>query len=128
MKKSFIQELFAQRIGGHLFGGDTVLYKFERIKQAKRAAIKNNPGTELIDLGVGEPDWMAERAVVEILYEQAGLKENRGYTDNGIQEFKDAAGRYLESVYQVKGLNPVSEVNHGTGSKSILTQLPLAFY
>lgn len=127
MRKSFIQELFAQRIGGHLFGGDTVLYKFERIKQAKRTAIKNNPEINLIDLGVGEPDWIADPAVVDILFEQAGLKENRGYTDNGVQEFKDAAVRYMESVYQVKGLNPFSEVNHGIGSKSILAQLPLAF-
>nr|WP_092071711.1 LL-diaminopimelate aminotransferase [Dendrosporobacter quercicolus]NSL49488.1 LL-diaminopimelate aminotransferase [Dendrosporobacter quercicolus DSM 1736]SDM29619.1 LL-diaminopimelate aminotransferase apoenzyme [Dendrosporobacter quercicolus] len=127
MRKSFIQELFAQRIGGDLFGGDTVLYKFERIKQAKRTAIKNNPEINLIDLGVGEPDWMAEPAVVDILFEQAGLKENRGYTDNGVQEFKDAAVKYMESVYQVKGLNPFSEVNHGIGSKSILVQLPLAF-
>ncbi|GBG57165.1 LL-diaminopimelate aminotransferase [Sporomusaceae bacterium FL31] len=124
---SFIQKLFAQRIGGHSFGNDTVLYKFEKIKRAKRNAIKRHPEVNLIDLGVGEPDWMADSAVVEILYEQAQLKENRGYTDNGVQEFKAAAARYMESVYQVTGLNPVTEINHGIGSKPILAQLPLAF-
>ncbi len=125
--ENFIQQLFAERIGGSNFGNDTVLYKFEKIKRAKREACKNNPNVRLIDLGVGEPDWMAEDDVVEVLYNQAKLRENRGYTDNGIQEFKDAAAQYMENIYQVHGLNSVNEVNHGIGSKSILALLPLAF-
>ena len=127
MKESFIQQLFADRIGGSQFGKDTVLYKFEKIKRAKRAAIKNNPGVALIDLGVGEPDWMAEPEVIEVLYREAQKPENRGYTDNGVQEFKDAAVKYMEKVYGVSGLDPVTEVNHGIGSKPILALLPLAF-
>lgn len=127
MGKSFIQQLFAQRVGGNSFGNDAVLYKFEKIKRAKRAARKNNPNMKLIDLGVGEPDWMAEDEVIEVLYNQAKLRENRGYTDNGVQEFKDAATFYMEKVYQVYGLNSATEVNHGIGSKSILALLPLAF-
>lgn len=125
--ENFIQQLFAERIGGSKFGNDAVLYKFEKIKKAKREAIKNNPNLELIDLGVGEPDWMAEKEVVEVLYNQAKLRENRGYTDNGFREFKDAAVHYMEKVYQVYGLNSANEVNHGIGSKSILALLPLAF-
>jgi LL-diaminopimelate aminotransferase len=127
MKEKFIQQLFADRIGGSNFGNDTVLYKFEKIKRAKREACKRNPNLNLIDLGVGEPDWMAENEVVEVLYNQAKLKENRGYTDNGIQAFKDAAAHYMEKVYQVHGLNSANEVNHGIGSKSILALLPLVF-
>lgn len=127
MTRNFIQQLFAERVGGSDFGSDTVLYKFEKIKRAKRAARKNKPHMELIDLGVGEPDWMAEDQVIDVLYHQAKLPENRGYTDNGVQEFKDAAASYMEKVYQVYGLNPASEVNHGIGSKSILALLPLAF-
>jgi LL-diaminopimelate aminotransferase len=127
MMEHFIQQLFAERIGGSNFGNDTVLYKFEKIKRAKREACKNNPNVRLINLGVGEPDWMAEDDVVEVLYKQAKLRENRGYTDNGIQEFKDAAVQYMENVYQVHGLNSANEVNHGIGSKSILALLPLAF-
>lgn len=127
MQDSFIQQTFAQRIGGNQFGKDTVLYKFEKIKRAKRAAIAKNPELKLIDLGVGEPDWMAEPEVIEVLYNQAKRKENRGYTDNGIQDFKAAAASYMESVYKVSGLDPVTEVNHGIGSKPILALLPLAF-
>jgi len=127
MMESFIQKMIAERIGGSQFGKDTVLYKFEKIKRAKRAAQKKNPDMNLIDLGVGEPDWMAEPEVIETLYKAAKCKENRGYTDNGLLDFKEAAVNYMREVYQVQGLNPVTEVNHGIGSKPILALLPLAF-
>lgn len=125
--ESFVQGLFAERIGGSGFGKGTVLYKFEKIKRAKREAMAKNPGVELIDMGVGEPDWMAESEVIEVLYNEAKKAENRGYTDNGVAEFKDAAAKYMEKVYGVKGLNGDTEVNHGIGSKPILALLPLAF-
>lgn len=125
--ESFIQGLFAERIGGEKFGKDTVLYKFEKIKRAKREAIAKNPGKELIDMGVGEPDWMAEPEVIEVLYNEAKKWENRGYTDNGIGEFKAAAAKYMEKVYGVAGLDAEKEINHGIGSKPILALLPLAF-
>lgn len=127
MKENYIQGLFAGRIGGSKFGKETVIYKFEKIKRAKRLALENNPGVELIDLGVGEPDWSADPAVVEVLHSEAGKAENRGYTDNGLQEFKVAAARYLEQVYGVTGIDANNEVNHGIGSKPILALLPLAF-
>lgn len=127
MSESFIQQKFAERIGGSQFGKETVLYKFEKIKRAKRAAVQNSPGIELIDLGVGEPDWMAEPEAIDILCQEAQKPENRGYTDNGLQDFKDAAVQYMEAVYGVSGLNPATEVNHGIGSKPVLALLPLAF-
>jgi LL-diaminopimelate aminotransferase len=43
MTESFIQQAFAERIGGGSFGNDAVLYKFEKIKRAKREVRKNNP-------------------------------------------------------------------------------------
>ena len=127
MQNSYIQQLYAERVGGNHFGKETVLYKFEKIKRVKREACRNNPSVELIDLGVGEPDWMAESEVIEVLYSQAKQKENRGYTDNGIEEFTDAAVQYMAKVYQVYDLDSVIEVSHGIGSKSILALLPLAF-
>jgi LL-diaminopimelate aminotransferase len=127
MQDNYIQQLFAERVGGDNFGKETVLYKFEKIKRAKRDARRDHPSMELIDLGVGEPDWMAEPEVVEVLYNQAKRQENRGYTDNGIADFKEAAVHYMEKVYQVYDIDSVHEVNHGIGSKSILALLPLAF-
>lgn len=127
MNGDFMQEMFAERIGGNAFGKETVLYKFGKIKQAKREAMQSHPELKIIDLGVGEPDWMAEPEVIDVLQQAAKCPENRGYTDNGLAEFKDAAVAYLERVYQVHGLKALTEVNHGIGSKSILALLPLAF-
>lgn len=59
MTDPYIQNLFAERIGGKGYGKGTEIYKFEKIKRAKRAALQANPGAELIDMGVGEPDEMA---------------------------------------------------------------------
>ena len=52
--ESYIQNLFADRLGGNQFGKDTKIYKFEKIKRAKRAALEANPGKELFDMGVGD--------------------------------------------------------------------------
>ena len=55
MTESYIQDLFAERIGGRQYGKLTAIYKFEKIKRAKRAAMTAHPGAEILDLGVGEP-------------------------------------------------------------------------
>ncbi|HSB33980.1 MAG TPA: LL-diaminopimelate aminotransferase [Nitrospirota bacterium] len=125
--ETYIQSLFADRLGGNKFGKDTKVYKFEKIKRAKRAALSANPGVELIDLGVGEPDEMAFPGVVKKLQKEADNPENRGYADNGIQEFKDAAVRYMERVFSVKSLDPQTEVLHGIGSKPVLAMFPSIF-
>ena len=126
-QEPYIQSLFADRIGGSMFGKDTKIYKFEKIKRAKRAAMAAHPGAELIDLGVGEPDEMAFPGVVGKLQKEAAKPENRGYADNGIQEFKDAAARYLAKVFGVKGIDPGTEVLHGIGSKPVLALFPSVF-
>jgi LL-diaminopimelate aminotransferase len=125
--ETYIQSLFAERIGGKMFGKEQKIYKFEKIKRAKRAALAANPGVELIDFGVGEPDEMAFPGVVQSLQKEAEKPENRGYADNGIAEFKDAAARYMQKVYRVDGINPETEVLHGIGSKPVLAMLPSVF-
>jgi LL-diaminopimelate aminotransferase len=127
VEESYIQGIFSERIGGSGFGKDTKIYKFEKIKRAKAAARVAHPKTELLDFGVGEPDEMAPNVVVEALRIEAGKAENRGYADNGIQELKEGAVRYMERVYGVKGLDPVREVIHSIGSKPALAMLPDAF-
>jgi len=126
MSESFIQNLFAQRIGGNQYGKSTAIYKFEKIKRAKRAAMAAHPGAEIIDLGVGEPDEMAFPEVVEKLCAEARKPDNRGYADNGDTVLKEAAARYLERVCGVRGINPETEVVHSIGSKAALSILPAA--
>ncbi len=126
MSDTYIQNLFAERIGGRQYGKSTAIYKFEKIKRAKRAALAANPGAEIIDMGVGEPDEMAFPEVVEQLHAEARKPENRGYSDNGDAVLKEAAARYLERVCGVKGINPETEVLHSIGSKAALSILPAA--
>ncbi|MBI5875620.1 MAG: LL-diaminopimelate aminotransferase, partial [Deltaproteobacteria bacterium] len=78
MSESYIQKLFADRIGGNSFGKETKIYKFEKIKRAKAAARKAHPNVELLDLGVGEPDEMAFPMGVEALKIECAKPENRG--------------------------------------------------
>jgi LL-diaminopimelate aminotransferase len=126
MSESYIQNLFAERIGGRQYGKSTAIYKFEKIKRAKRAAMAAHPGAEIIDMGVGEPDEMAFPEVVEKLCAEARKPENRGYADNGDAVLKQAAARYLEKVCGVSGINPDTEVLHSIGSKAALSILPAA--
>ena len=125
MQESYIQDLFAERIGGKRYGKDTAIYKFEKIKRAKRAAKEANPETELFDLGVGEPDAMADTGIVETLYAEARKPENRGYADNGDAVLKAAAARYLREVCGVS-LEAETQVVHSIGSKAALSILPAA--
>jgi len=126
MSESYIQNLFAERIGGKNYGKSTALYKFEKIKRAKRAALAAHPGAEIMDLGVGEPDEMAAPEAIAKLEQEARRPENRGYADNGDSVLKEAAARYLEKVYGVRGINPETEVLHSIGSKAALSILPAA--
>jgi LL-diaminopimelate aminotransferase len=127
MSDPYIQNLFANRIGGSQYGKTTALYKFEKIKRAKRAAMAAHPGATLIDMGVGEPDEMAFPEAIAELHREAMKPENRGYADNGDQVLKEAAARYLDRICGVKGINPETEVIHSIGSKAALSILPAAF-
>ena len=127
MSDPYIQELFAERIGGNQYGKSTAIYKFEKIKRAKKAAIAANPGVELIDMGVGEPDEMAFPVVVEALQTAAAKPENRGYADNGGDEFKKAAAQYMADVFGVSDINSDTDVVHSIGSNTALSMIPACF-
>lgn len=124
MSDTYIQSLIAERIGGASYGKSTAIYKFEKIKRAKKAALAAKPGAEIIDMGVGEPDEMAFPEVVEKLHEEARKPQNRGYSDNGGAALKEAAARYMERVCGVPGIDPEKEVIHSIGSKAALSILP----
>src|SRR5688500_15640053 len=59
----WFQTLFADRIGGANYGKGTEIYKFEKIKRAKRAALAEHPERRLLDFGIGENDDMADPTV-----------------------------------------------------------------
>jgi LL-diaminopimelate aminotransferase len=122
----WFQSLFADRIGGANYGKDTRIYKFEKIKRAKRAALAAHPERKLLDFGIGENDEVADPVVREALKREVEKPENRGYADNGIPAFKEAAAAFMKRQFGVT-LDPVTEVNHCIGSKPALAMLPACF-
>src|SRR6516164_11739491 len=118
----WFQSLFAERLGGVNYGKDTEIYKFEKIKRAKRAVLAAHPERQLLDFGIGENDDMADPLVRDVAKREIDRLENRGYADNGIQSFKDAAAGFMKRVFGVT-LDPVSEVNHAICSKPALAML-----
>lgn len=123
----FLDSLVANSLGGSsFFTTSKKLYKFEKIKQITKETTLKNPNIELIDMGVGEPDRMADELICNVLNEECRKSENRFYADNGIEEFQEAACNYLSNVYNVSNLSK-SNIMHGIGSKSILAMIPVCF-
>jgi LL-diaminopimelate aminotransferase len=122
----WFQSFFADRIGGSNYGKGTEIYKFEKIKRAKRAALQAHPERRLLDFGIGENDDMADPLVRDVLKREVDKVENRGYADNGIQAFKEAAAGFMKKVFGVT-LDPATEINHAIGSKPALALLPAVF-
>lgn len=126
MSDPYFQKLFADRIGGANYGKDGAIYKFEKIKRAKRKALAEHPERRLLDFGIGENDSMAPEVVRRAMAQEINKPENRGYADNGVLEFKEAAARFMEREFGVK-LNPATEINHDIGSKPVYAKLPGVF-
>jgi LL-diaminopimelate aminotransferase len=126
MSDPYFQSQFAERIGGANYGKGTEIYKFEKIKRAKRKALAEHPERGLVDFGIGENDEMAPESVRAVMAREINRPQNRGYSDNGIAEYKEAAARFMERNFGVK-LDPTTEINHCIGSKTALAMLPAAF-
>ena len=126
MSDPYFQQLFAERIGGKNYGKGTEIYKFEKIKRAKRAAVADFPERPLLDFGIGENDSMADAEVRETLKTEVDRPENRGYADNGIQQFKEAVAAWMKREFNV-ALDAEKQVNHCIGSKTALAMIPACF-
>ena len=65
MSGTYIQNLFAERIGGSQYGKSQAIYKFEKIKRAKRAAMARDPGAirteHMYDMATTPSAWIYQR-------------------------------------------------------------------
>ena len=122
----YFQQLFADRIGGAKYGKDDSVYKFEKIKRAKRKALADFPDRQLLDFGIGENDDIADEKVRRVMAEEIHKPENRGYADNGIPAFKEAVARMMQRRYGVE-LDPLTEICPAIGSKPVYAMLPGVF-
>ena len=107
MSDPYIQNLFADRIGGRMYGKGTEIYKFEKIKRAKRAATGRQPGVELIDMGVGEPDEMAFPDVRRgARTGPPATRATAATPTTAPTPYKQAAARWMRNVCGVEGIDP----------------------
>lgn len=126
MPDPYFQKLFAQRLGGDQYGKGTEIYKFEKIKRARRKAEAEHPERALLNFGIGENDMPADPAVCRALADECPKRENCGYTDNGITVFKEAVAAFMDRTFGVS-LDAATQVIHGIGSKPALAMMPKCF-
>lgn len=123
--KISVSKFLAHRLEGLSSGESRGSYKFERIKQAKRAAQSAHPERPLLDMGIGQPHEPPHPKIIEQLSRSAQSPSAHAYTDNGGADFKVAVQRHMQFTYGVQ-LNPETEILHSIGSKSALSLLPAA--
>jgi alanine-synthesizing transaminase len=90
-------------------------YVFEQVNRVRMAA--RNAGTDIIDLGMGNPDLPAPQHVVEKLKETLGKPRTDRYSaSKGIPGLRRAQAAYYERRFGVK-LNPETQIVTTLGSK-----------
>ena len=100
-------------------------YLFAKIDQMK-AAIREK-GTDLIDLGIGDPDLPTPPHIITALQDAAKDPKNHRYPSySGMLEFRDAVSQWYQKRFQVT-LDPRTEVISLIGSKEGIAHIPLAY-
>lgn len=100
-------------------------YLFVEIDKAKRRA--RSEGRDLIDLGVGDPDFPTPSHIVAKLSEAAADVKNQKYAlDRGMPVLRQAIAGWYKRRFKVI-LNPETEILPLIGSKEGIAHMPLAF-
>ncbi len=100
-------------------------YLFFEIDKAKRKA--RAEGRDIIDLGIGDPDWPTPKHIIEKLYQAAQDPANHKYAlDQGMPVLRQAVSDWYKKRFNIE-LNPDNEVLPLIGSKEGIAHFPLAF-
>jgi LL-diaminopimelate aminotransferase len=100
-------------------------YLFAEIDRLKQEAIKR--GTDIIDLGVGDPDLPTPPHIVKRMAEAAADARHHRYPSyEGLMEFRQTVAEWYRDRFGVV-LDPATEVLTLIGSKEGIAHMPLAF-
>lgn len=100
-------------------------YYFSR--KLREIAEMNSRGLDIISLGIGGPDRMPAREVVERLACEAAKPGNHSYQPYiGIKELREAFAGWYKKYYDVE-LDPEREIQPLIGSKEGILHISLAF-
>ena len=109
----WFQSLFADRIGGANYGKGTEIYKFEKIKRAKRAALADHPERKLLDFGIGENDDMADAARPRRAQARGRqAREPRLRRQRHRRPSRRPPPSFMKQQSSASTLDPATEVNH----------------
>ncbi len=100
-------------------------YLFKEIDRKKSEVMAR--GVDIIDLGVGDPDFPTPPHIIEALKRAVDEPANHRYpTYSGMGDFKEVVAKWYEERFGVK-LDSETEVVSLIGSKEGLAHFPLAF-
>ncbi len=100
-------------------------YLFAEIDKKKEEMKKK--GTDVIDLGIGDPDLPTPKPIIERLKKAVENPGNHRYPSyEGMVEFRTAVAEWYERRFDVR-LDPRTEVLALIGSKEGIAHIPLAF-
>jgi len=99
-------------------------YLFVEIDRQKRARI--DAGSDVIDLGVGDPDRPTPEFIVDALHRGARRSANHRYAPTaGTKAFREAAAAFVKRRFGVDA-DPSRHIINCIGSKDGIAHLPLA--
>ncbi len=98
-------------------------YLFVEIDRAKRAAMAQ--GRDVINLGIGDPDYPTHPHIIEALKEAAQDPDTHHYAlDNGLLELREEIANWFQNRFNV-ALDVETEIHPCIGSKEGIAHLPL---
>jgi LL-diaminopimelate aminotransferase len=100
-------------------------YMFAELE--RRVAEKRKAGTDVISLGIGDPDYPTYPHVVEAMQAAVADPANQSYpTNRGREEFRRAVAAFYGNRFGVR-IDPESEVMPAIGAKECIYNLCFAF-
>ncbi len=100
-------------------------YLFVQIDALKEQVARR--GSDVIDMGVGDPDEPTPRFILEAMVRALKDARNHQYPGNrGLESFREAIARWYRARFSVS-LDPSTEILPLIGSKEGIAHLPLAY-
>jgi len=117
MSDPYFQTQFAARIGGANYGKGPRSTSSKRSNGPNAKPWPNIPNARSLTSASVENDEPAPGERAPRVGGRSQQASNRGYADNGIAAYKEAAAWFMKRTFNVD-LDPVTEVNHCIGTKT----------
>ena len=101
-------------------------YLFAEINRKREELVAK--GVDIINMAVGDPDKPTPAHILQVMHEAIDDASTHNYPPyQGMQEFREAAAKWMEHRFGVTGLDPNTEIISSIGSKEAIHNTFLAF-